>query len=174
MSASRPRIDLNADAGEGFDSEELFRWISSASVACGGHAGDETTMRATLRLARASGVAAGAHPGYDDRERFGRVETGASAAEIATLVSRQLSALREVADAEGVALAYVKPHGALYHRLTRDADAARAAAEAIARADPELAVVGFRDRSCSPRRGRRASSRPRRGSSIDATRPTAR
>jgi len=143
VTAPRPRIDLNADAGEGFDSEELFRWISSASIACGGHTGNGATMRATLRLARASGVAAGAHPGYADRERFGRVESGEPATAIADLVTRQVSALLEVAAAEGVLIAYVKPHGALYHRLTRDGTAARAAVEAIARVDPELAVVGF-------------------------------
>lgn len=143
MSATRRAIDLNADAGEGFDSEELFRWISSASVACGGHAGDAATMRATVRLARASGVAVGAHPGYADRERFGRVETGESAPAIASLVARQLAALREVAAAEGVPVAYVKPHGALYHRLSRDAEAARAVAAVIGALDPDLAIVGF-------------------------------
>lgn len=141
--AARATVDLNADAGEGFDSEELFRWISSASVACGGHAGDAATMRATVRLARASGVAVGAHPGYADRERFGRVETGESAPEIASLVARQLAALAEVAAGESVPLAYVKPHGALYHRLSRDAEAARAVTARIAALDPGLAIVGF-------------------------------
>lgn len=136
-------IDLNADAGEGFDSAELFRWISSASVACGGHAGDEVTMRATLALARASGVAVGAHPGYADRERFGRVETGESARVLATSLGDQVERLRSIAAESGVAVAYVKPHGALYHRLTYDAEAAHAVVAAIAEVDPELAVVGF-------------------------------
>lgn len=138
-----PEIDLNADAGEGFDSEELFRWISSASVACGGHAGDEATMRATLALARACGLAVGAHPGYADRERFGRVETGESAGALAALVGDQVERLRSIAAEGGMAVAYVKPHGALYHRLTRDAAAARAVTEALAALDPGLAVVGF-------------------------------
>lgn len=143
MSEPRRAIDLNADAGEGFDSEELFRWIASASVACGGHAGDAATMRATVRLARASGVAVGAHPGYADRARFGRVETGEPALAIASLIARQLAALGEAAAAEGMQLAYVKPHGALYHRLTRDAEAAHAVAAAIVSFDPDLAIVGY-------------------------------
>jgi len=136
-------IDLNADAGEGFDSEELFRWISSASVACGGHAGDDGTMRATLALARACGVAVGAHPGYADRQRFGRVETGESAVALARLVADQIARLRSLAAESGVPVGYVKPHGALYHRLTHDAEAARAVVAALADLDPALAVVGF-------------------------------
>lgn len=138
----RPAIDLNADAGEGFAEEELFRWISTASVACGGHAGDPASMRATLALARACGVAVGAHPGYEDRGGFGRAELHLGAAAIAAAVERQLAALAEVAAAIDVPLAHVKPHGALYHRLGADPEAAAAVVAAVARADPGLVVVG--------------------------------
>jgi UPF0271 protein len=136
-----PTIDLNADAGEGFDTPELFAAISTASVACGGHAGDDATMRAALELAKASGVAVGAHPGYEDRASFGRVETRAGAAEIERLVLRQTTRLAERATEVGLRLAHVKPHGALYHRLWRDPEAARAVAAALARLDPGLAVL---------------------------------
>jgi UPF0271 protein len=141
--AGRPAIDLNADAGEGFDGDELFRWVSSASVACGAHAGDAGTMAGAVERARAAGVAVGAHPGYADRERFGRVETGLAAAAIGELVERQVERLATLAARAGVRLAHVKPHGALYHRLVGDREAAAAAAAAIARLDPGLAVVGF-------------------------------
>ena len=143
MIPERRTIDLNADAGEGCEELELFRWISSASVACGGHAGGRDLMRATLALARACGVAAGAHPGYEDRERFGRVELGLAPARIGELVERQVWELAEVAAAVGIPLAHVKPHGALYHRLAADADAARAAVAAIAACDAGLAVMGL-------------------------------
>jgi UPF0271 protein len=136
-----PRIDLNADAGEGFAEHELFRWVSSASVACGGHAGDRATMRATLDLARTCGVAVGGHPGYEDRDRFGRVELGQAASTVRASVERQLAELGEVAAQAGVPLAHVKPHGALYHRLAADAEAAAAVAAAIAAFDGGLTVI---------------------------------
>ena len=141
MIPRRPAIDLNADAGEGCEERELFRWISSASVACGGHAGDRATMQATLALARECGVAVGAHPGYEDRERFGRVELGLPPAALAALVARQVGALAAVAAEAAVPLAHVKPHGALYHRLAADDEAARAVAAALAALDPDLAVM---------------------------------
>jgi 5-oxoprolinase (ATP-hydrolysing) subunit A len=146
MSAPRAgasRIDLNADAGEGFDSPELFAAISSASIACGGHAGDGPSMRRAVELALEHGVAVGAHPGYEDRERFGRVETGAPAAAIGELVTRQVARLLEAAAAAGARLAHVKPHGALYHRVTGDAAAAQALVAAVVALDPRLAIFGF-------------------------------
>lgn len=140
MSGERT-IDLNADAGEGFDSAALFAAISTASVACGGHAGDDATMRAALERAQSSGVAAGAHPGYDDRGNFGRVETGAGVAAIEALVERQTARLAEHAAALGLRLAHLKPHGALYHRLAHDEAAARAVVETIVRLDDGLAIL---------------------------------
>ena len=136
-------VDLNSDVGEGFDDAALARAVSSLNIACGAHAGDERTMRAALALARDFGLAAGAHPGYADRERFGRVETGLPAAAIGAIVLRQVGQLGALAKESGLRLSHVKPHGALYHRLSDDEAAAREVAAAIAALDRELAVVGF-------------------------------
>lgn len=143
MSDALRRIDLNADAGEGCDDAGLAPYVSSLNIACGAHAGDERTMRTALALARDHGLAAGAHPGYADRERFGRVESGLPAGAIAATVLRQVGHLAALANAGGVRLAHVKPHGALYHRVTSDREAAEAVVSAIAAIDRELIVVGF-------------------------------
>ena len=140
---TEPRIDLNADVGEGFDDSGISRAVSSLNISCGAHAGDERTMRAALALARDLGLAAGAHPGYPDRERFGRVETGLPAEAVATGVRHQVEALAALAREGGLHLAYVKPHGALYHRMTRDRETAQAVVETIAAIDPGLAVLGW-------------------------------
>ncbi|MEO8276333.1 MAG: LamB/YcsF family protein [Thermoanaerobaculia bacterium] len=139
--SGRFEIDINADAGEGFDSPELFSAVSSVNIACGGHAGDAASMRAAVALARACDAAVGAHPGYEDRARFGRVETGDSPRALGETVRRQMLRLAEI----GVPITHVKPHGALYHRVATDADAARAVVEAIAALDPGISVVGFPD-----------------------------
>ena len=103
-------IDINSDLGESEESLangtdfELMRYITSANVACGGHAGDERTMRETVRIAKQLGVAVGAHPGYPDRENFGRIESPMSAAEIEATVRDQIAALAEVAAPLGVQL----------------------------------------------------------------------
>jgi UPF0271 protein len=143
MSAPLRRIDLNADAGEGFDDAALAPYVTTFNIACGAHAGDERTMRAALALARDHGLAAGAHPGYSDRDRFGRVETGLPAGAIAAAVLRQVGQLAALGRECGVRLAHVKPHGALYHRATTDRESADAVAGAIAAVDRELIVVGF-------------------------------
>lgn len=138
-------IDLNADLGEGALGEEgLFAaGITSANVACGGHAGDETAMRAACRRARACGVSVGAHPGYADRVNFGRRPMPLSLGELQNLLEGQLAALAVVAEEEGVRLAHLKPHGALYHFLNNDASAASVCVE-VARAfgDGLLALFG--------------------------------
>jgi len=142
-------IDLNADLGEGFgiyrlpQEPELLDLVTSANIACGGHAGDPIVMRETVALAQARGVAIGAHPGYPDREGFGRRELGASPAEVAALVITQVGALAAVCAAAGARLRYVKPHGALYNRLARDWPAATAVAEAIFAVDPALLLLGL-------------------------------
>lgn len=139
-----PRIDFNCDLGEGCgDDAAIVPHISSASIACGGHAGDDATMRATLRLCRLHGVAAGAHPGYADREQFGRRELALSTDDVATLVVAQLSTLARIADEEGMHLAHVKPHGALYNLASRDRAVADAIATAVAAFDPSLILFGL-------------------------------
>jgi UPF0271 protein len=137
------RIDLNADVGEGYDDRQVATSVSSLSVACGAHAGDESTMRSALALARDLGLAAGAHPGYADPQRFGRVELGLPSAAIGATVLRQIGELAVLARESGLRLAYVKPHGALYHRATVDRESAEAIVSAVATVDDGLAVVGF-------------------------------
>jgi len=125
-------IDINADLGESEESLangtdfELMRYITSANVACGGHAGDERTMRETVIAAKRLNVAVGAHPGYPDRENFGRIESPMSAAEIEASVRDQIAALAGIATPLGVQLVHCKPHGALYHAANKSAEIAAA------------------------------------------------
>ena len=143
------RIDLNCDMGESFgaytigDDEAVMRSITSANVACGFHAGDPSVIRRTLRLAKAHGVAAGAHPGFPDLVGFGRREIKATAAEVEDAVLYQVSALAGMAAAEGLTLQHVKAHGALYNMAVRDAALARAIARAVAQFDRSLILFGL-------------------------------
>ena len=137
-------IDLNCDLGEGCGSDaELMRLISSANVACGYHAGDAETMKRTVDLALENGVAIGAHPGYPDRENFGRTAMNLAPREICSIVSDQLGTLTEIANRSGAKLAHVKPHGALYNQSARDAAIAAAIAEAVHHHDPKLVLFGL-------------------------------
>jgi 5-oxoprolinase (ATP-hydrolysing) subunit A len=145
------RIDLNADLGESFGAWPmgqdalLMPVVSSANVACGGHAGDPGTMRRTVRLARSHGVAVGAHPGYPDLLGFGRREMQMSPQEVEDLVVYQVSALAGIARSEGVRLQHVKAHGALYNQACRDEDLAEAIARAVVACDPSLVLFGLPD-----------------------------
>lgn len=142
-------IDLNADLGETVagvptaDDEALFALVSSASVACGGHAGDAASMRASVDRAARFGVAVGAHPAYADPENFGRVALRIPADELERSIGTQLDTLL----AAGADLRYVKPHGALYHAVRTDpaqADAlARAVAERAERLGRALPILGL-------------------------------
>lgn len=144
-----PTIDLNADLGEGFGAwpapadAELFPLISSASVACGFHAGDPGRMRDSAALAARHSVVVGAHPGYPDLLGFGRRDLSATAREVADYVAYQTGAMMACAGAAGARVRYVKPHGALYNRAVRDPEIARAIAEGIRAADPGLALLGL-------------------------------
>ena len=127
-------IDLNCDLGEGAGHDvELMPLITSANIACGAHAGDVETMRATLALAKKFGVAVGAHPGFADRENFGRRELALPPAEVRALVTAQIQALRALGS-----LRHVKAHGALYNLAARDAALADAIADAVSAIDPAL------------------------------------
>ncbi|GAB3353187.1 LamB/YcsF family protein [Lysobacter tyrosinilyticus] len=138
------RIDFNCDLGEGCgDDAAIIPLITSASIACGGHAGDETTMRSTLRLCRDHGVAAGAHPSYPDRANFGRLEMALASEQIEALVEAQVATLATIAAAEGIHLAHVKPHGALYNVAARDRAVADAIARAVVRFDSQLILFGL-------------------------------
>ena len=116
-----PSIDLNCDLGEGCAHDaELMRLITSASVACGFHAGDAMTALATLRTAATHGVRVGAHPSFNDREHFGRRELDVSAEQIFAECVYQIGALANLARAAGVELHHVKAHGGLYNRACRE------------------------------------------------------
>ncbi|HSE64528.1 MAG TPA: 5-oxoprolinase subunit PxpA [Thermoanaerobaculia bacterium] len=135
-------VDLNADVGEGMDDAELLPYVTSANVACGMHAGDPVTMDQTVELALSRGVRVGAHPGYPDRENFGRVAIEMAADEIENLVVYQVSALEGFVRSRGSRLTHVKPHGALYHSGAEFPDVARAIAEGVRRVGTELVLVG--------------------------------
>jgi UPF0271 protein len=139
-------IDLNCDMGELEDAGHeaaLMQYISSANIACGGHAGDEATMERTARLALARGVRLGAHPGYPDRVNFGRIEMPLSAAEIERTVREQIERLESVTKRLGGEIVHVKPHGALYNVAVKNAEVARAIGAGVARWNPHAVVFGL-------------------------------
>ncbi|MCU0791322.1 MAG: LamB/YcsF family protein [Opitutaceae bacterium] len=135
---------MNADVGEGGAQDEaLFAaGISSANVACGAHAGDEASMAAACTLAARYPVALGAHPGYADREHFGRRAQTLAPRELERLLEDQLAALHACAVRAGVAVAHVKPHGALYHALNRDEAGADVLLGVVRRLLPQAHIVG--------------------------------
>ena len=143
------RIDLNSDLGESFgpwpmgQDAALMTSISSANVACGFHAGDPGTMRATVELAREKGVAIGAHPGFPDLVGFGRREMKATPGEVEDFVLYQVAALAGIAAAQGMTLQHVKAHGALYNMACRDRALADAIARAVASFDRTLILFGL-------------------------------
>jgi UPF0271 protein len=120
-----------------------MRSITSANVACGFHAGDPQTMRATIELAREHGVAVGAHPGFPDLEGFGRRELQVSPRDVEDFVVYQVGALAAIAAAQGVRLQHVKPHGALFNMAARDAALAEAVARAAATIDKSMMLFGL-------------------------------
>jgi len=135
-------IDLNCDMGEGAGEDEgIVPLVSSINVACGFHAGDPATIRATIRLAARHGVAVGAHPSYPDREGFGRAPMARSPEEVRDDVVYQVAAVRAFCAAEGVPLVHVKPHGALYNTAAQDPVLAAAICEAVRQVDPGLVIV---------------------------------
>lgn len=139
-------IDLNSDMGEGFGpwtigdgvDEELMPLISSANIATGFHAGDPSTMRKMVLLARQNGVGIGAHPGFRDLVGFGRRHINASSDEIVNDVIYQLGAMREFARFAGMQLQHIKPHGALYMHAARDEALSRALVTALQAIEPTL------------------------------------
>jgi len=147
--ATMTRIDLNCDLGELPEAiadgtqEALLRSITSANVACGGHAGDERTMRTTIEQALRAGVAVGAHPGYPDRENFGRLELKLSPQAVADSVCDQVRALAAVAAARGAKLVHVKPHGALYNQAVKNRELAEAIAQGVVKCNKNLVLMGL-------------------------------
>lgn len=142
-------VDLNADLAEGFgiwelgDDDAMLDIVTSANLACGFHAGNPVGLARTCRAAAARHVRIGAQVGYFDLAGFGRRRIEVAPAELTADVIYQIGALQALARAAGTTLAYVKPHGALYNTIATDRDQARAVAEAVHAADPELPVLGL-------------------------------
>lgn len=142
-------IDLNCDMGEMPDAvfdgtqESLMPSLTSVNIACGGHAGDASTMKATVEQALRWHLAIGAHPGYADRANFGRVELHRPPEAVAASVFEQVRALAEIASGCGADLTHVKPHGALYNQAAKDRALARAIADGVARWNRDVVLVGL-------------------------------
>lgn len=140
-------IDLNADAGESYGAftyghdREIFPLVTSVNLACGFHGGSPTRIREAVALAKAHGVAVGAHPGFPDLVGFGRRDMALSPEEVYADLLYQIGALYAFLKTEGLSLHHVKPHGALYLRACRDRETARAIAEAVKAFDPEVPLV---------------------------------
>ena len=140
-------VDINCDMGESYgrwvlgDDAGIMPFITSANIACGWHGGDPGVMRATLELAKEHGVGAGAHVGLPDLLGFGRRQMAVSPQETRDYVLYQYGALRAFADAVGVPVQHIKPHGAFYVMINKDPSLATALAEAVKEVDPELVLI---------------------------------
>ncbi len=138
------RVDLNADLGEGANNDaSILEFVTSANIACGGHAGDPALMARTIQLATDKRVAIGAHPGFPDREGFGRRELQVTPEEVHSFVVEQISSLLDLARTANAPMQHVKPHGALYNAGATDRAVVDAIAIAIATVDPTLVLYGL-------------------------------
>jgi UPF0271 protein len=148
-------IDVNADLGEGCPNDRLLLTrVSSTSICCGAHAGDPASIQQTLRAARERGVVIGAHPGFADREGFGRRERLVSAAYVEHLILEQTAGLMRLAQSEKVSIRFLKPHGALYNQAQRQAEVAQGVlGAALALGLPVLGQPGTLLRTLAQRQG---------------------
>ena len=138
------KIDLNCDMGENIgNDEDIMPFITSANIACGFHAGDENSMRETVRLAKRYGVAVGAHPSWKDREGFGRNEMTLPPEDVEILILEQVRTLAGIARSEGVELHHVKPHGALYNQAAKDRELSNAIARTVKTVSGDLVLIGL-------------------------------
>ncbi|WP_421870708.1 LamB/YcsF family protein [Pararhizobium sp.] len=142
-------IDLNSDLGESYgawrmgEDETMLGIVSSANVACGFHAGDPAGIWKTVKAAAGKGVSIGAHVSYPDRVGFGRRDLDVTSGELIADVIYQIGALKGMAASAGVAVGYVKPHGALYNRIAHDPIQGQAVIDAIKAIDPSLVLMGL-------------------------------
>lgn len=143
------QIDLNSDLGESYgpwqmgDDQSMLSIVSSANIACGGHASDPETMFNTVQLAAANSVSIGAHPGFPDKEAFGRRLLPMSAAEVENLIAAQVGALTGIAKLVGAPVSYVKAHGALANWAAATPEIAQAIASAVKRSAPGCALLAI-------------------------------
>ena len=141
------RVDMNSDLGESFGAytigmdAEILKYVTSANIACGFHAGDPVVLRKTVALAAQAGVAIGAHPGYPDLQGFGRRNMSLSAEELKACVQYQIGAILAFAKANGLKLQHVKPHGAMYNMAAVDIKLSRAICEGVAEVDPNIILL---------------------------------
>jgi UPF0271 protein len=137
-------IDLNADLGEGAGSDnDLLTIVSSASIACGGHAGDSVSIRHALKTCKARGIRAGAHPGYADRANFGRLRLDLPRRKLLDQLREQMFLIRHIAGEVDVELTYVKLHGALANQAAEDIELALGLFATIQDIDPKLAILAL-------------------------------
>lgn len=142
-------VDLNSDLGESFGNytigmdEEILKYVSSANVACGWHAGDPMVMEETVALAKKYGVAVGAHPGFPDLMGFGRRNMAVTPAEAKAYIKYQVGALYAFTSSQGVKIQHVKPHGALYNMAAVDEELAVAICEAVYEVDKDIILMGL-------------------------------
>ena len=137
------KIDLNADLGEGMNDQAILPFVTSANIACAMHAGDPEAMDRTVKLALDRGVQVGAHPGYADRQNFGRTHVQIRLEAVENLVLYQVGALDGFVRSHRGTLVHVKPHGALYNQAAEDLELARAIARGVRRFRPDLILVGL-------------------------------
>ncbi len=144
QTGKRTSIDLNADLGEGLSNDAaLMPFISSANISCGFHAGNREIMLHSIGLCLQNKVAIGAHPGYADRENFGRVEKDLTNEELFDLITRQLTVFKQGCATLNTGMQHIKPHGALYNQSARDIRIATAIAAAVYAFDPSLVLFGM-------------------------------
>ncbi|SFK20882.1 UPF0271 protein [Halobacillus dabanensis] len=142
-------VDLNCDMGESFGNyrigrdDEILKYVTSANIACGYHAGDPSIMKKTVKMAIEHNVGIGAHPGLPDLAGFGRRPMDVSEEEVYDMVVYQIGALKGFVDTEGGKLQHVKPHGALFNMAAKDSSLANAIAKAVYDIDPELILFGL-------------------------------
>lgn len=138
------KIDLNSDLGEGaaFDAQ-IIPLITSANIACGFHAGSSEIMDETIALCKSAGVSAGAHPGYPDKENFGRTNMDVTPKQVYDFTLYQLGALDAIAKAQGKKLEHVKAHGAMYNAAAKDRSLADAIADAVYDFDKNLILLAL-------------------------------
>ncbi len=149
------KIDINCDMGESFgvyrigEDEKIIRYVSSANIACGFHAGDPQVIERTIALAKSNGVAVGAHPGYPDLIGFGRRNLETFPGEIRSLVLYQIGAFSAFARAAGCEIQHVKPHGALYNHAAKNEAAAAEIIDAVKSFDPDLVLYALAGSLCA-------------------------
>ena len=132
------QVKINSDLGEGTGIEkDIMPYLTSCSIACGGHTGDKLTMENTILTAKKHGVKVGAHPSYPDKENFGRKKISISKSDLISSLKNQINELNEICNAHSIALDHIKLHGALYNFSVVDVDTASTIVELMKKNYPD-------------------------------------